>query len=70
MASDDDPIDERMDPRRRAAYGIVRFDALDDQLPIERRVTVRSVLWTLDRARAEVDRLNNLNGDKGSRYFW
>lgn len=67
MTTDDD---NRMDPRREAAYAIVRIEDRSDERPIEDCVTVRSVVWTLERAKAEVNRLNGLNAEKGCRYFW
>ena len=36
----------------------------------EDKVTVKRVVWNLDEARAEVERLNRINQDKGCRYFW
>ena len=65
------PADERMDPRREPAYAIIRIDDIESaDVSLEDRVTVKSVVWSLDRARSEVDRLNGLNQDKGCRYFW
>jgi hypothetical protein len=63
--------DERMDPRREAAYAIVREDDYASEAPtLEHHITVKCVVWTLERAKAEVDRLNALNAEKGCRYFW
>jgi len=33
-------------------------------------VTVIEILWSLDHAKAEVDRLNALNGAKASSFLW
>ena len=48
-------------------FAIVRIDDYDDP---ETSVTVKRVVWSEDLARMEVERLNSLNADKGSRYFW
>lgn len=45
---------------------VVRIDSYIDG---EDNVTVVSVLYDLDEARREVQRLNELNGAKGMRYF-
>jgi hypothetical protein len=51
----------------RNAYAIVRIDRL--QMSEEARVTVKRVVWDLDTAEAEAQRLNAANNDKGCFYF-
>jgi len=52
-------------------YAIVRIDQFhDSSVPLERRVTVKEVVWTIEEAEAEVARLDELNGSKGCKYFW
>ena len=48
-------------------FAIIR---LDDYSNIEDGITVKEVVPTLEEAIREVERLNGLNADKGSRYFW
>ena len=68
----DDDIGPREDPRlqrgRRHVYAIVR---LDEYSQGEASVTVVKILDTTDRELAgrEVARLNELNAERGSRYF-
>lgn len=51
-----------------AAFAVVRLDEGpgDDT----GRITVKEIFWTLEHAEQEVARLNELNADKGCRYFW
>lgn len=49
-------------------YAVVRLDL--DAGEREHEVTVKEVVWSLELAQAEVARLNELNAEKGSRYFW
>lgn len=52
-------------------YAIVRVDAFDDaNTPVEALCTVTKIVWTEEAAVTEVARLNQLNNDKGSRYFF
>jgi hypothetical protein len=53
-------------------FAIVRLDATPQPgEPLDpARVTVKEILPTLEEAEAEVARLNRLNADKGSVYFW
>jgi hypothetical protein len=56
--------------RYRHGYAIVRVDDyLGAETPTERRVNVKKVVFDPDEAEREVERLNNLQGDDGSRYF-
>jgi hypothetical protein len=50
------------------AYAIIRvdLDVTDDAA----RFTVRRVVWSEELADAEVQRLQELNADKGARYLW
>lgn len=56
---------------RHQAFAIVRIDEFQDEsVAMENRVTVKQIVWSESEARAEVDRLNRLNAQKGCRYFW
>jgi hypothetical protein len=50
------------------AYAIIRVDL--DARHDEARFTVRRIVWNEELAEAEVQRLQELNADKGCRYFW
>lgn len=51
-------------------FAIIRIDDFhDDGTPIEERIAVTKVLWDAEDANREVERLNELNRDKRSRYF-
>ena len=55
----------------KQVYAILRHDQFQDPAtPIENRVTVTRVVCDEATARAEVQRLNDLNAEKGSRYYW
>jgi hypothetical protein len=49
-------------------YAIVRLD--DSMISLEDGISVKEVVWSLEEAEAEVARLNELNGSKGSKYFF
>lgn len=51
-------------------YVIVRFDAYVTGSPPETAFRVKGAVRTRAEAEAEVERLNALNAEKGSRYFW
>src|SRR5919204_6515338 len=51
-----------------SAFAIVRIDA--DLENDEDRFTVTRIVWDQAFAETEVARLNELNSDKGARYFW
>src|SRR5215468_6547674 len=52
-------------------YAVVRIDLWPEpEDNWQDRVTVKEILWSLDDAKAEVDRLNALNSVKGCHYFW
>jgi hypothetical protein len=48
-------------------YAIVRVDEYSSGADA---ITVKEILPTLGQAEREVERLNRLNRDKGSYYFW
>jgi hypothetical protein len=50
------------------AYAIIRVDL--DVKDDEARFTVRRIVWSEELAEAEVQRLKELNADKGARYLW
>lgn len=51
-------------------YAIVRYETDADQAtPIEIRVTVKKIVTDAHHAEREVQRLNDLNKDKGCYYF-
>jgi hypothetical protein len=50
------------------AYTIIRVDL--DVKDDEARFTVRRIVWSQELAEAEVQRLKELNADKGARYLW
>jgi hypothetical protein len=43
-------------------FAIVRVDG--------DRKTIKVIVWSLEKAESEVERLNELNEDKGCWYFW
>lgn len=53
-------------------YAIIRWDKYLESItsPLSNCFTVKKIVWTEEEAQAEVDRLNQLNGDKGSDYFY
>jgi hypothetical protein len=54
----------------RQVYAILRYDEFQDSsTTIENRVTVTRVMLEEANARAEVQRLNAMNAQKGCRYF-
>jgi hypothetical protein len=48
-------------------YAVVR---IDEYLSGADAITVKEILPTIEQADREVERLNRLNSDKGSYYFW
>ena len=58
-------------PRFDHVYAIVRYEAdAGENCPPNLRVTVKEIVLDLQVAEAEVRRLNDLNQDKGSIYFF
>jgi hypothetical protein len=52
-------------------YAIIRYETdADSNAPIDLRITVKKVVVDPHYAEAEVKRLNDLNRDKGSYYFY
>jgi hypothetical protein len=49
---------------------VARVTFQDDKTPWDIRVTVTRVVWDEETARSEVERLNQLNREKGAVYFW
>lgn len=59
-----------MKPPFLHAYAIVRFETdRDPSVPIEHRITVKKIVFDPHYAEEEVQRLNELNRDKGAFYF-
>jgi hypothetical protein len=62
------------------AYAVLRLDLEPTEIAsgavkltpdeLKMRLTVKKVVPTVERAEAEVKRLNKLNSEKGSIYFW
>jgi hypothetical protein len=48
-------------------YAVVRIDEYSSGTDA---ITVKEILPTMEQAEREVERLNRLNSDKGSHYFW
>jgi len=59
-----------MTKRKQQVYAVIRIDRFHTDASLEDIVTVKEIVSSQDAARAEVLRLNALNGSKGSRYFW
>jgi len=52
-------------------FTIIRIDDFQgSEVPIESKIAVQKILWSEEEAETETVRLNNLNSDKGCRYFW
>jgi hypothetical protein len=53
------------------AYAIVRVDEfLKPDTPMEHKITVKKIVWSMQIALNEVKRLNELKKGKMSYYFW
>jgi hypothetical protein len=56
------------------AYAVVRVDLFQmrEKLPDDPNVyvTVKEIVWTLEEAESEVERLDQLKADKDCRYAW
>lgn len=50
-------------------FAVVRIENYLSYESAENTITIKEVLPTLDEAIQEVERLNNLNSEKGCRYF-
>ena len=55
----------------RPAYAVVRIDGdLGAEIPAESLITVKEIWLSREKAESEVARLNALNANKGTQYFW
>ncbi len=55
----------------RHVYAIVRIDDFQGiEVLLKEKISVKKLVWSQEKAMAEVDRLNNLNSDKQCTYFW
>ncbi|WP_420629443.1 hypothetical protein [Candidatus Leptofilum sp.] len=54
---------------QRTVYAVIRIDEYEN-VPDERRILVKEILYDIELAKAEVKRLNLLNSDKACNYFW
>lgn len=55
----------------RHVFAVVRIDSPENEAAdIASRVTITKILWTEAEAKAEVERLMEINADKGALYFW
>lgn len=54
------------------AYAIVRVDLPleDSSEELRNKIAVKRIVWSLELAETEVERLNAVNTDKSCRYFW
>ena len=52
----------------KQVYAIIRYEGNFKELQIS--ITVTKLVWSQERAKSEVERLNKLNADKGCTYFW
>lgn len=53
------------------AFAIVRLDRyLLELAELRNCVTIKRIVWSMEAAEADVARLNQLNAEKGSEYFW
>ena len=60
-----------MPKRAEPGYAIIRLDEfLGEDVALQSKVTIKRIVWNLELAEAEVDRLNKLNEEKGCHYFW
>lgn len=50
-------------------FAILREDFLPSAT-IKDRITVKEIVWDLETAKTEVERLNSLNKDKRCHYWW
>jgi hypothetical protein len=56
-----------MRKRKTPVYAVIR---VDDYSSLENSITIKEIVWSLEEAKAEVKRLNELNRFKGCKYFW
>jgi hypothetical protein len=68
-----DTTSDNPNRKRQQVYAIVRIDEFQGpNVPIERKMTVKEIVWTETAARTEVDRLNRLQSqrDVDCRYYY
>lgn len=59
-----------MKPQKQV-YAVLRYDDFQSSATsIENRISVVRVVLDEETAKEEVQRLNDLNSEKGCRYFW
>ncbi len=57
--------------KARHVFAVIRVDTFHrPTVEAEMAITVKEVVWTQEEAEHEVRRLNELNREKGCRYFW
>jgi hypothetical protein len=55
----------------RHVYAVLRLDEFQGlEVPLDHKVTVKKIVWSEAVARAEVERLNQLQAGKGCLYFY
>lgn len=56
----------------QTVYAVVRLDMFlfGPGQTMEKAITIKEVLPNIEAAKSEVERLNALNADKDSHYFW
>src|SRR5579871_3468889 len=67
----DEKLHGKPGAKDRPVYAVVRVDAFHGpDVPLEHRITVKKIVCSLECAKAEVERLNELNAGKQCTYFW
>jgi hypothetical protein len=65
------PREMKASTKYQHVYAIIRYETdADSNAPIDLRITVKKVVVDPHYAEEEVKRLNDLNQDKGSYYFY
>ena len=65
------PREMKPNKKHQHIYAIIRYETdADSNAPIDLRITVKKVVVDAHYAEEEVKRLNDLNQDKGSYYFY
>ncbi len=68
---DEDKVALKPNKKFDHVFAIVRVDTFHElDVPFEKTVTVKKVVWTEKIAEQEVERLNKLNASVGAVYFW
>jgi hypothetical protein len=55
---------------QKHVYAVIRIDEYFEDTDMEKRITVKEIVETIDEADEEVKRLMKLNAEKGCKYFW